>query len=76
MGTDGTQVPTTADLDPDERILGPVIAFDEMVELALASKLTSCARSMQAQGGRSSAGYNRTGGAATGRVSRPPGAGR
>lgn len=30
--------PAAADLDPDERILGPVTAFDEMSELALAGR--------------------------------------
>lgn len=32
------RAPLTSDLDPDERILGPVNAFDEMVELALAGR--------------------------------------
>lgn len=30
--------PTSAELDPDERILGPTTAFDEMAELALAGR--------------------------------------
>lgn len=30
--------PLTSDLDPDDRILGPVTAFDEMAELALAGR--------------------------------------
>ena len=30
--------PTASDLDPDERIIGPVTAFDEMAELELAGK--------------------------------------
>lgn len=32
------RAPVTAHLDPDERILGPVTAFDEMAELALAGR--------------------------------------
>lgn len=32
------RAPLTSDLDPDERILGPVTAFDEMAELALAGR--------------------------------------
>ena len=32
------RAPMRSDLDPDERILGPVTAFDEMAELALAGK--------------------------------------
>ena len=32
------RAPLTSDLHPDERILGPVTAFDEMAELALAGR--------------------------------------
>lgn len=32
------RAPLTSDLDPDERILGPVTAFDEMAELAHAGR--------------------------------------
>ena len=32
------RTPLTSDLDPGERILGPVTAFDEMAELALAGR--------------------------------------
>jgi hypothetical protein len=32
------RAPWTSELDPDERILGPVTAFDEMAELALAGR--------------------------------------
>lgn len=40
----------SSDLDPDERILGPVTAFNEMSEHARVSMITSRARSMQADG--------------------------
>lgn len=32
------RAPLTSDLDPDQRIIGPVTAFDEMAELALAGR--------------------------------------
>ena len=34
----GQPVPSASDLDPNERIVGPVTAFDEMAELALAGR--------------------------------------